>query len=66
MHSRFVDNLALLGTCTFEPKLAQEPVGGSAEEFTRFVEAASAQFAGLVKELGHQLGVMIALHKISP
>jgi tripartite-type tricarboxylate transporter receptor subunit TctC len=30
---------------------AQEPVGGSAEEFTRFVEAASAQFAGLVKEL---------------
>ena len=30
---------------------AQEPVGGSAEEFTRFVEAASAQFASLVKEL---------------
>jgi len=30
---------------------AQEPVGGSAEEFTRFVEATSAQFAGLVKEL---------------
>jgi tripartite-type tricarboxylate transporter receptor subunit TctC len=30
---------------------AQEPVGGSAEDFTRFVEAASAQFAGLVKEL---------------
>ncbi len=30
---------------------AQEPVGGSADEFTRFVEAASAQFAGLVKEL---------------
>jgi tripartite-type tricarboxylate transporter receptor subunit TctC len=30
---------------------AQEPVGGSAEEFTRFVEAASVQFASLVKEL---------------
>jgi len=30
---------------------AQEPVGGSAEEFTRFVRAASAQFARLVKEL---------------
>jgi tripartite-type tricarboxylate transporter receptor subunit TctC len=30
---------------------AQEPVGGSAEEFTRFVEASSAQFASLVKEL---------------
>jgi tripartite-type tricarboxylate transporter receptor subunit TctC len=30
---------------------AQEPVGGSAEEFTRFVGAASAQFARLVKEL---------------
>ena len=30
---------------------AQEPVGGSAEEFARFVGAASAQFARLVKEL---------------
>jgi tripartite-type tricarboxylate transporter receptor subunit TctC len=30
---------------------AQEPVGGSAEEFTRFVGASSAQFARLVKEL---------------
>jgi len=30
---------------------AQEPVGGSAEEFTRFVGAASLQFARLVKEL---------------
>jgi len=30
---------------------AQEPIGGSAEEFTRFVEAASVQFASLVKEL---------------
>jgi tripartite-type tricarboxylate transporter receptor subunit TctC len=30
---------------------AQEPVGGSAEEFTRFVNAASEQFARLVAEL---------------
>jgi len=29
----------------------QESVGGSAEEFTRFVGAASAQFARLVKGL---------------
>lgn len=29
----------------------QEPVGGSAEEFTRFVGASSALFARLVKEL---------------
>jgi tripartite-type tricarboxylate transporter receptor subunit TctC len=30
---------------------AQEPVGGSTEAFTRFVGAASVQFARLVKEL---------------
>jgi tripartite-type tricarboxylate transporter receptor subunit TctC len=30
---------------------AQEPVGGSAEEFTQFVSAASLKFAKLVKEL---------------
>jgi len=30
---------------------AQEPVGGSSDEFTRFVGNASAQFARLVKEL---------------
>jgi tripartite-type tricarboxylate transporter receptor subunit TctC len=47
-----------IGRALFDPTVrkglldsAQEPVGGSAEEFTRFVEAASVQFASLVKEL---------------